>query len=355
MAVKRNERAGIEDRWHRRVKRTDGAMHTERSAVYGKVTRWRVRWVDATGTEHTKVFDRKADAQGFVNTLTADVVRGDYIDPAKARETFASVAENWYTSKAHRKPKTVAGYRGLLDTLVLPRWGATPVKDIDYQSLSRWLGELSVNGSQRGKPLSASRIRQTHQLIGAILKYAQRSGMVTKNVAADVERKHDLPAEHGRTQHALTHAQLLGLVAHMDRYATLTLVLGYTGIRLGEAVALRVAHVRDRKLTIMESATRVAGRGMVTTRTKTGKAREVAVPKPVWDRIAAELPTEPEALVFGYHRGGMLTNAQYRYEFDKAVAGMQAEAGAARAREIAETGAAITAEFPSCTPHDLRH
>ena len=47
----RNERAGIDDRWHKRVKESDGTMRTERSAVYGKVSRWRVRWVDSTGAE----------------------------------------------------------------------------------------------------------------------------------------------------------------------------------------------------------------------------------------------------------------------------------------------------------------
>ncbi|WP_395310236.1 hypothetical protein V4U86_05285 [Mycobacterium sp. AMU20-3851] len=32
----RNERAGIDDRWHKRVKGPDGTMRTERSAVYGE-------------------------------------------------------------------------------------------------------------------------------------------------------------------------------------------------------------------------------------------------------------------------------------------------------------------------------
>jgi hypothetical protein len=169
----RHQRAGIDDRWHKRVKGHDGKTHTERSAVYGKVTRRRVRWVDDAAREHTKVFDRKPDAQTFLNGLTADVQRGEYVDPRKSAETFGSVAEQWFATKTHRQPKTIAGYRSLLDTIVLPRWGAVSLKRIDYESYSTWLGRLSVDGSQTGKGLSASRITQAHQLVGAVLTYAQ--------------------------------------------------------------------------------------------------------------------------------------------------------------------------------------
>jgi hypothetical protein len=34
--ITRNERAGIDDRWHKRVKDPNGTMRTERSAVYRK-------------------------------------------------------------------------------------------------------------------------------------------------------------------------------------------------------------------------------------------------------------------------------------------------------------------------------
>ena len=52
---------------------------------------------------------------------------------------------------------------------MLPKWKDVPLKAIDYQSFSTWIGSLSVDGSQRDTALSASRIRQTHQLVGAVL------------------------------------------------------------------------------------------------------------------------------------------------------------------------------------------
>jgi hypothetical protein len=65
-------------------------------------------------------------------------------DDDKSAETFGSVAKQWFNTKAHRQPKTIAGYRSLLETIVLPKWGDVPLKRIDYESYSTWLGGLSV-------------------------------------------------------------------------------------------------------------------------------------------------------------------------------------------------------------------
>jgi integrase len=320
MTTGRNQRAGIDDRWHKRVKGPDGKVQTERSSLYGKVTRWRVRWVDDTGHEKSKVFDRKPAAQAYLNKLTADVQRGEYIDPRKASETFGSVAEAWFKTKGHRQPKTLAGYRSLMDTIVIPKWGNVPLKRIDYEGYSTWLGGLAVDGSQAGKGLSASRITQAHQLVGAVLKYAQRTGKVTKNVAAEIKRTEDLPQSSERERRYLTHQELMRLAKATGRLETLTLVLGYCGLRFGEAAALRRRHVGDRELTILASATHVTGKGIVETTTKTKRTRHVPVPEPVWQRLKDELPDDANALVFPRQRGGLLPIEEYRRAFDKACA-----------------------------------
>jgi integrase len=297
-------------------------MHTEPSAIYGKVTRWRVRWVDDQGQEHSTSFKRKPDAQAHLNGLTADVQRGDYVDPRKSAETFGSVAEQWFIAKqgALRKPKTLAGYRSLLDTLVLPRWGDVPLKRINFEQYSTWLGTLAVDGSQRGKGLSASRITQAHQLVGAVLKYAQRTGKIVKNVAAEIKRDQDLPEQAERERRYLTHVELLRLAAAAGRFETLTLVLGYCGLRFGEAAALRRKHVGERELVVRASATAVTGKGIVETDTKTKRARHVPIPEPVWQRLKAELPDQPNALVFPSRKGGFLPLGEYRWAFDRACA-----------------------------------
>ncbi|RIS81422.1 site-specific integrase [Mycobacteroides abscessus] len=320
VATVRHQRAGIDDRWTRKVKGPDGAVQTVDSAVKGKVARWRVRWVDEDGSEHAKSFRRKPDAQTFLNGLTADVVRGDYVDPNKAKETFGTVAESWYLTKSHRKPKTVAGYRSIMDTIVLPQWENVPLRSITYETYTQWLGGLSVDGSQKGKALSASRITQAHQLVGAVLKYAQKSGKITKNVALELKRAEDLPRPKEAERRYLTHGELLKLANASGRFQALTLVLGYCGLRFGEAAALRRKDVGEKELTVRNSATYVTGKGITETTTKTNRARHVPVPPPVWKVLKAVLPGEPNSLVFPSQKGGHLPLGEYRWAFDKACA-----------------------------------
>jgi hypothetical protein len=141
--------------------------------------------------------------------------------------------------------------------------------------------------------LSASRIIQTHQLVGAVFKYAANAGLATKNIAAEINRRHDLPETTEAEQRYLTHPQLLDLAEETARFETLTLVLGYCGCWFSEAAALR-RKASDREITVRASATYVAGLGIVETDDETKRSRRVLVPEPVWERLRGELPV-PES------------------------------------------------------------
>ena len=104
-----HQRADIDDRWHKKVKGSDGKIGKERSAAYGKVTRWRVRWVDDGGREHSIVFERRPDAQAYLDGLTVDVQQGAYVDPPKSAETFGSVAEQWFGTQGESKTQDCRG------------------------------------------------------------------------------------------------------------------------------------------------------------------------------------------------------------------------------------------------------
>jgi integrase len=323
----------------------------------GVGNRWRGWYVGDDGKQHTKRFRTEVEAKGWSDTERGKVVTNQWVSPDVGADTFRAVAERWFTTKegAQRKPKTLVGYRSILDTLVLPKWGDTPMKEIAYPDLSAWIAGLSVNGSQAGTGLSASRIRQTHQLMGAVFKYAVRAGLASRNIAAEIDRRHDLPETAEAEQHYLTHAQLLDFAREAGRFEAMTLVLGYCGLRFGEAAALRRKDVGDKEITVRNSATYVQGQGIVETATKTKRTRRVPVPTPVWDRLKAELPSEPDAFVFPSHKGGHLPLGEYRWAFDNALKAVQARTRAKRQQEIADDGEATTPDFPAITPHDLRH
>ncbi len=82
--------AHIQDRWETLI---DGRkVRTER---YGQGRRWRARYRDPDGAERSKMFDRKQDAERFLANVTADVLRGAYVDPDAGRVTFGEFAEQW--------------------------------------------------------------------------------------------------------------------------------------------------------------------------------------------------------------------------------------------------------------------
>lgn len=322
MTAKRKRRAGVEDRWTRTVRLPDGTTKTEQSSNYGKGSRWRARYVDDDGREHEKLFGRKADAQKWLDNQVSDQVTGTWTDPAMSAITFGTMAERWIATKATRSPKTVAGYRSILDTIVLPKWRDVPLRDVRYDDLQVWITGLSADGSVRfeGTGLSASRVRQTHQLVGAVLKFAVRAKHLPANPADGM----DLPRLPETEQRYLTHDQLHRVAVASGHLRTLVLLLGYCGLRFGEAAALQVADVdvTARRIRVRRSVTYVRKTGLVEGPTKNHSSRTVPVPEFVARLLATEMgDRDGSALVFTSARGGgYLTLGQARYTFQKATA-----------------------------------
>lgn len=183
--VKRSSRAGVEDRWHRDPRRGEQVQWPADSpaagvwcvdskhgdpgtqvttARHGKGRRWLARWVDNEGKERSKSFDRKAEAQAHIKQVTTALTTGTYADPRRAAITFATVAQEWLASKSARnlKPKTVAGYRGLLDVVVLPKWGDVRLRDIDHAAIQAWVTWLASDPAARQRPVQDTQV-PTHR------------------------------------------------------------------------------------------------------------------------------------------------------------------------------------------------
>ncbi|MCX8495954.1 MAG: site-specific integrase [Akkermansiaceae bacterium] len=320
MTQKRKARGGVEDRWTKTLRDIDGNTKKVPSAAHGCGSRWRARYVDVQGREHAQGFARKVDAQAWLDQQVSDQVTGTWTDPTLSGITFGAMAERWLSTKAHRAPKTVAGYQSLLENTVLPRWEKVPLRDVRFDELQVWITGLSLDGSVRfgGRGLSASRVRQTHQLVGAVMKFAVKSKHLPCNPADGIE----LPKLPDTEQRYLTHEQLYRVAVASGRLRTLILLLGYCGLRFGEAAALQVGDVdvEGHRIRVQRSVTNVRKTGLVEGPTKNHKARTVSVPSSVARLLETEIThRDKTALVFQSTRGGYLTLAQARYRFNKAV------------------------------------
>lgn len=327
MAATRNPRSGIEDRWYPTVANVDPVTgkitkkKVKSAERFGRGKRWRARYVDPNGVERSRSFDTKIAAQAFLDAeVTTKVTTGTWVDPDRSGVLFGVVAEKWFATKKFRKPKTVAGYRSLLDTVVLPRWESVPLRDIEFEDIQEWVVSLSESGSTRfeGRGLSASRVIQSYQVLGQILRFAVKSKRLASNPAEDVE----LPSMMAGERPYLTHLQVLKLAMAAGRFRPLVLTLAYTGIRFGEATALQVMDVDldARRIRVTRSATYVRGAGTVVTDTKNHTARAVPVPATLAKELANLMNgRRPDALVFPSWKGGYLESTEFRWVFDQAA------------------------------------
>ncbi|MFD6355352.1 tyrosine-type recombinase/integrase [Nocardia tengchongensis] len=327
VTARRGPRSGVEDRWYKLVWETDpvtGQKKRKRvkSKKFGKGKRWRARYVDPNGVERARSFDTKVAAQKFLDgDVTTKVVTGTWVDPDRSGVLFRVVAEKWFDTKKLRKPKTVAGYRSLLDSLVLPQWGGVPLRDIEFEDIQQWVVNLSESGGYRfeGRGLSASRVNQAFQVLSQVLKFAIKSKRLAVNPAEEVE----LPSVVGAERKYLTHIEVMKLAMAAGRFRPLVLTLAYTGIRFGEAIALRGSAVNldTRRITVSRSATFVTGKGYVETDTKNRTIRAVPVPAILGKELAVLLDgLDPDALVFASNKDGYLTSTEFRWVFDQALA-----------------------------------
>ncbi|KZA06305.1 hypothetical protein LV35_04271 [Acinetobacter baumannii] len=113
----------------------------------------RAWYIDTAGKQRTKKFPNKKGAKRWADDQANKINTGTWVAPEVASETFATVAEKWYATKSNREATTKHGYRNILDTIVLPKWGKDSLASIDHESLQDWINELSTTSEYRTKGL----------------------------------------------------------------------------------------------------------------------------------------------------------------------------------------------------------
>ncbi len=130
MPQKRNRRSGVEDRWNKTVYDAAGNSQTVPTAQGGTGMRWRARYVDDDGREHSKRFARKIDAQQWLDGITAQFVTGSYTPPDAGRATVSAVYATWSGAQGHISAKTALTRRSAWNKHVAPQWGDTAVVEV---------------------------------------------------------------------------------------------------------------------------------------------------------------------------------------------------------------------------------
>jgi integrase len=253
----------------------------------------------------SKSFRRRIDADRWLAGEVGKVDAGAWVDPAAGEVLVAEWAAAWVAGLHSLKPKTAAGYESLLRSRVLPTFGAFQLRQVSAAAIRAWLAAMLDEG------LSPARARQARQVLGAMLGQAVADGILVSNPVDRVKA----PTVRPRRQAFLTADEVEALAAACeDRQrgaGALVYLLAWSGLRWGEAVALRWSSIDTarRRVRVNASATEVSGR-LEWGSPKTHEARSVIVPRFVVDRLGPK--GEPDALVFTAPKGGPLRTSNFR-------------------------------------------
>jgi integrase len=179
----------------------------------------------------------KAEVSRKLRAIQARIQQG-----ASARDdsaTFGTFATRWIVSSleaSDRKRSTKTLYGGLTRThIVDSQLGKTRMSALKPTTVERFVTQL------RAKGLSPSSVRQIYTVARAIGDAAVRDGLLAKNPFAAVRRP-KVPAAEATFLQPDEIAQLL-TNAETSRYAPLFEFLVNTGLRRGEALALKWSDV----------------------------------------------------------------------------------------------------------------
>ena len=264
---------------------------------------WRARYLGLDGRQRSKSFNRKVDAERWLRGELANMDRGLWVDPAAGAVDFSEWADRWLHG-LDLKPSTRANYVSNLRSRVLPRFGSVPIVRITPAEVRAWMADLRAEG------LSAASVRQARQVVHAALEVAVVDGLLARNPVDPVKA----PQVRPRRQLFLKEFELARLAEAAEARQTTTgvliLLLGWSGLRWGEAVALRGGRVdvARRRVRVAEAVAEVGGRLEWGT-PKTHEERTVIVPRFV---IAALPQVGSEDLVFTAPKGGPLRTTNFR-------------------------------------------
>ncbi|MEU2126720.1 tyrosine-type recombinase/integrase [Nocardia niwae] len=141
----------VDDRWWRPKRDEDGTVVVnsrgkpvmEKTELFGRGLRYRVRYIDPDGVERSKSFpDReKKRADDFLIEVESDKREGKYIDPRASRKTFRQQAESWYRAQSS-DPATREALRSRLESRIYPAFGDLSVGRILPSTVRDWVSEL---------------------------------------------------------------------------------------------------------------------------------------------------------------------------------------------------------------------
>lgn len=290
--------------------------------------KWRARYRDAENKEHARHFVRKIDAQQWLDTVTASVVRGDYVDPKAGMITFRQFYEDW--------SKRQVWTHGSRDSIDLIGHGATfadvPLLRIKRSHVETWVKTM-VNAG-----LAPQTVGNRLGLARSIFTAAIGDQLIAVDPSRGVKRPRKRAQEF--TMRIPTSEQVAALFEASEPFFRIGILIGaFAGLRQGEIAGLQLGDFDflRRQLHVSRQAQRRSPHPVEIRAPKYNSERVIHLPEGVLNDVAKHLQ---EFGTYGDNQwllpgkdGGPIWPRQFAYRF-----------------EVAATKAGL-----DLSSHDLRH
>ena len=276
-------------------------------------------------------------AEDWLRDVLEQARRGTLVGMVRTGATFADAAAEFMRHAEHErqlKPSSLRGYRSILNAHLLPAFGDRPIEQMTSAEIEQWRASLSrVDGPREGvistgaglegeaamRPLSANSKNHIMMLLHAVFVRACKVYKLPTNPVAEVER---YPARASGDIEVFSPEEVWALMraAESEQDGTLFLTAAFTGLRLGELIALRW-----RDVDFAGSVVRVRASWSVGSLTapKSGKVRSVPLAPQVAQALAKlssrELFAGDDDLVFAGETGSYLDDSALRRRYKRAL------------------------------------
>ncbi|MEZ5076166.1 MAG: site-specific integrase [Solirubrobacterales bacterium] len=255
----------------------------------------------------------KRTAEDWLRAVLDEARRGTLPGLVKTDVTFAEAADEWLRYIEHdrgRKPSTIAGYRALLRSQLLPTFGELPIESITTPMIEQWIAEVDRAPATRRKALV---------LMHGVFKRARKLNGLPRNPVSEVEKP---PVERSGDIEVFSPEEVMALVraAASEQDAAIYITAAFTGLRRGELLALRWRDVDFSGQVVRVRASYSDG---ALTTPKSGKVRSVPIAPDVAETLAklGQRPnwTGDDDLVFVGQAGSFLDGRALRRRYDAAL------------------------------------
>lgn len=289
--------------------------------------RYRARYWGPDRRWRSRTFDRRIDAQRWLNNELVKLDRGEWVDPRAGRVLFETVAERWMAGRAALRETTRARDQSYLRSLVLPHIGERPIGTVQPSDLETWVADLMADGK------APATVQKAWQIASSVFRLAVRDRLIALSPARDVR----LPEIERSEPEALTVAEVMLLADAIDqRYRALVLVGAFGGLRIGELAGLQLGDFDPLRslIRVRRTASDVRGRVIVGPPKTTKSIRTVVLPRSITEELVEHVAqleeTGLEAWLFPAPEGGPIRRTAWMRRFWKpalVAAGLKQDLG----------------------------